>query len=64
MDDMTWEVGERVTWTKDGTTYNGVVEVQRHGWVLIGLDEPRETDQGWKAHRIMLRCSDIQQLAS
>ena len=64
MDDMTWNPGERVTWTRDSHTYNGVVEVQRRGWVLVTLDEPRESPHGWTEHRMMVRNSDIQQMST
>jgi hypothetical protein len=60
MDNMVFEQGQRVVYTdNNGTTHRGVVEVQRRGWVMIGLDEPCDTTQGWKASRMMLKSSAV-----
>jgi len=60
MDYMTFTKGQRITYTDpDGVVYNGMVDTQRRGWVLIDLDEPRETPQGWHASKMMLKASDI-----
>jgi len=65
MEDMVWAKGQRVTFTdKQGTTYNGVVDTQRRGWVMVDLDEPANTTQGWQAHKMMLKSSDLQELTS
>jgi len=61
MDDMaTFTKGQRVTFTDPkGVVCNGLVDAHRGGWVLIELDEPRETPQGWHGSKMMLRASAI-----
>jgi hypothetical protein len=57
---MGFTKGQRVVSTNpDGVVYRGVVEVQRRGWVMIDLDEPCETPQGWQAARVMLKASTV-----
>jgi hypothetical protein len=65
MDDMTFRKGERITYTdKAGVVYNGVVDSHRRGWVMIHLDEPRDTSQGWKGSKLMLKDSHLKRLSS
>lgn len=61
MDDMTtFTKGQRVTFTDPkGVVYNGLVDTQRRGWVMIDLDEPQETPQGWHGSKMMLKASAI-----
>lgn len=60
MDDMSFAKGQRVTYTDPkGVTYNGIVDVQRKGWIMIDLDEPAETYQGWMASKMMLKASEV-----
>ena len=62
MDDMEYETGERVTWSDpSGTVHDGIVESHRRGWVMIDLDMPHETEQGWSASKMMVRASDLGQ---
>jgi hypothetical protein len=60
MDDMEFTKGERVTWADpSGVIHDGIVEGYRRGWVMVDLDKPHETEQGWSASKMMVRASDI-----
>ena len=62
MDGMEYEKGERVTWSDpDGFPHDGVVESYRRGWVMIDLDMPHQTEQGWSASKMMVRSSELGQ---
>jgi len=62
MDDMEFTKGERVTWSgQDGTVHDGIVESYRRGWVMVALDRPHETEQGWSASKMMVRASCLEQ---
>lgn len=64
MDDMTYTKGQRVSYTdRKGTVYSGVVDVQRRGWVMIDLDEPCDTLQGWHASKMMLKASEVTEIS-
>ncbi|MFM8798736.1 MAG: hypothetical protein ACKODT_07250 [Fluviibacter sp.] len=49
-----------MTFTEQGVTYRGVVDVQRRGWVMIDLDEPVDTRQGWHASKMMFKAAQVQ----
>lgn len=52
--------GQRVSYTDpEGVAHQGVVDMHRRGWVMIDLDEPCETPQGWRASRVMLKASRV-----
>lgn len=58
--DSTLVSGSRVSFTdKNGVVCSGVVDFCRRGWVLVDLDEGRETPQGWVASKMMLKASDV-----
>jgi hypothetical protein len=60
MDDMEFTKGERVTWSDpSGVVHDGIVESYRHGWVMVDLDQPHETEQGWSTSKMMVRASDL-----
>ena len=60
MDDMNFSKGERVTYTDpNGVVHDGIVESYRRGWVMVELDSPHETEQGWSASKMMVRASDL-----
>jgi len=60
MDDMSFTKGERVTWADpSGRVHDGIVESYRRGWVMVDLDTPHETEQGWSASKMMVRDSDL-----
>jgi hypothetical protein len=60
MDDMEYTKGERVTWADpSGAVHDGIVESYRRGWVMVELDAPHETEQGWSASKMMVRASDL-----
>jgi hypothetical protein len=61
MDDMNYfNKGEKVTYTDDqGGIHEGTVESYRRGWVMVELDTPHETEQGWSASKMMVRASDL-----
>lgn len=65
IEDVRFNKGARVTWTDptDGGEYTGLVDSQRRGWVMVDLDEPRDTPMGWKASKMMLKVSDIRDIA-
>lgn len=45
-------------WTDEkGYLYIGSVEHCKRGWVLINLDSEKDTGQGWKARRLMIKTS-------
>lgn len=52
--------GTKVSFTdSDGVTRSGAVDMHRRGWVVVDLDEPCDTNQGWKASKLMVRASLI-----
>jgi len=60
MDDMEFTKGERVTYTDpDGVVHDGIVDSYRRGWVMVELDHPRETEQGWSTSKMMVRASNL-----
>jgi hypothetical protein len=60
MDEVTLVKGQRITYTgKDGVTIGGVVDVQRRGWVMVDLDAPVDTGQGWRGQKMMLKTSGV-----
>lgn len=60
MEEQLLEKGQRVSYQDgDGTTRVGVVDSHRKGWVMIHVDEPYETGQGWKASRVMVKTTTV-----
>lgn len=60
METMTFTKGQRVSYTDPkGNTLSGVVDTQRKGWVMVDLDNPVDTRQGWKASKMMLKVTEV-----
>lgn len=59
-DSITFTKGQRVRYTdKAGASHVGVVDSQRRGWVMVELEQPIDTKQGWKATKMMLKSSSL-----
>lgn len=55
-----WESGQRVKATDGkGNTLLGTVDAQKGKWVMVDLDEPFETDQGWEATKLMVKAEGL-----
>lgn len=64
MDEQSLEKGQRVQYKDgDGIVRVGVVDSHRKGWVMVNVDEPYETGQGWKASRVMMKTTTVTPIA-
>lgn len=61
MDDMKYAKGDRVTYTdpSSGDTFDASVEANSRGWVMLRLDEPRDTPGGWQASMMMVKAITV-----
>lgn len=60
MEDMKFEKGEKVIYTDpSGDTFPGRVEANSRGWVMIKLDEPRDTPRGWQTSMMMVKTAHV-----
>lgn len=60
MEDAIFSKGQRVRYTDgSGNTHTGVVDSQRRGWVMIDMDSPIDTRQGWRATKLMLKSCNL-----
>lgn len=65
MEDMKFSKGEKVVYTDaSGVTFSGCVEANSRGWVMIKLDEPRDTQRGWQASMMMVKSGGVTLAAS